>query len=71
MENVMSIITLPRSAVKEINDEYIKVEIPIKESKISYSQISEILNTKGILSDKKAKEWLKELKKDRDNWDRI
>ncbi len=67
----MSIITLPRSAVKEINDEYVMVEIPNYKSEIKYSQLPEIIKARGSISKEKAQEWLKEVETMRKEWDRL
>jgi hypothetical protein len=67
----MSKITLPRSAVKEINDEYVMIELPNHRHEIVNSQLSEIKKAWGSISKEKADEWLKELEQMRAEWDRL
>lgn len=62
----MAIITLPRSSVKEINDKYVKIEIPEKIPQ-SYADLKTIKKTRGILKSKKQS-LLKYVEKTRAEW---
>lgn len=66
----MAIITLPKNAVKEMNDKYVKIEIPEEKligRKINWDVVEA---TRGILKDYKI-DPLKYQRKCRDEWDRL
>ncbi|MCF6269088.1 MAG: hypothetical protein L3J41_05210 [Melioribacteraceae bacterium] len=65
----MSIITLPRSAVKEITDEYIKVEINETFETLIETDLDVINSTFGLLKGREI-EPLKFQRKMRDEWNR-
>ena len=67
----MSIITLPRSAIKELSDKYVIIEIPKSDLETSFADLINIKNAKGILKEKKINDLLKYVKKSRDEWDRL
>lgn len=67
----MSIITLPRSAIKELSDKYVKIEIPIGDLEPSYADLKNIKNAKGILKEKKIDALLKYVNKSRNEWDKL
>lgn len=66
----MAVITLPRSAIKELNDEYVRIELPDKIVLTSYNDLEIVKNTRGLLK-KKKKRLLRYLEKSRVEWDRL
>jgi hypothetical protein len=66
----MTVITLPRSAIKEMNDKYVKIEIPEKELIVKKISGNVLEAARGILKDYKI-DPMEYQKKCRDEWDRI
>jgi thiazole synthase ThiGH ThiG subunit len=66
----MTVITLPRSAIKEMNDKYVKIEIPDDKVTLTYADIEAIKKTRGLLKDKKS-DLLNYIKKSREEWNRL
>ena len=66
----MAIITLPRSALKEINDQYVKIEIPEESLIIKKINWKVLEAARGILKHVNI-DPLEYQKKCRDEWDRI
>ncbi len=66
----MSIITLPRSAIKELSDKYVKIEF--NEDEIPYKTIDKknIQQAFGILNEMKM-DPMKFQRKLRSEWDRV
>jgi len=67
----MTVITLPRSAIKEMNDEYIKVDIDLRKIRKAYGELEGIKNARGILKQKKVEDLLKSVEQSRSEWERI
>ncbi len=64
----MAIIVLPRSAIKELNKKYVKIEIPDDQlQQISYADLDSVKKTWGMLKDKKE-QLLRYLNESRDEW---
>lgn len=66
----MPIVTLPKEAVKEMNDKYVRIEIP--EEKLIRRKINwdVVEAARGILKDYKI-DPLEYQRKCRDEWDRL
>ncbi|OPX33540.1 hypothetical protein B1H10_05655 [candidate division KSB1 bacterium 4484_188] len=68
-EDEMAIITLPRSAIKEISDKYVKLEIPEEKFPIHKINLGVLKKARGLLKDTKI-DPLKYQRKSRSEWDR-
>ncbi len=66
----MAEITLPREVIKELNDEYIRIELPDELLLISYADLEIIKSTCGLLKNRKKK-LLRYLEQSRSEWDRL
>ncbi len=66
----MAIITLPRSAIKELSEKYVKLEIPEKKLPIKKINLDVLAKTRGLLKNYKI-DPLKYQRKCRDEWDRL
>lgn len=65
----MAVIILPRSAIKELNDDHVTIEIPDEKLLISYANLEIVRATRGLLRSKKKK-LLHYLEQSRAEWDR-